>query len=63
MDNEQFREARHQLGLSQAKMADALGVTVLTVCRIEGGSKITKPMALAVQHLLATLPATGDRDD
>lgn len=56
MTKEQFRQARQELGMTQAKMADALGVSVLTVIRHEGGSNISQSRAMAVAHLLNTMP-------
>jgi len=51
--------------MTQAKMAEALGIAVLTVIRYEGGGPISHPISLAVAHLLNTMPrlTTGDRHE
>ena len=41
------RARREQLGLSQAQMAERLGVTLATVCRWENGEAIPPPKRLA----------------
>ncbi len=55
MTTEEFIAARQALGYSRPEMAVALGLkgdhSVKTIERIENGSIITGPMALAVQHL------------
>ena len=56
MTTEEFIAARHALGYTRPEMAVALGLkgdhSVKTIERIEAGSTITGPMALAVQKLL-----------
>ena len=52
MTPQEFREARHRLGLSQAKLATALGVNVRTVKRWESGDvDIPRTVELAMREL------------
>ncbi len=56
MTCDEFRAARMQLGMSRPELAVALGLKgdhcVKTIERIEAGSSVTGPMALAVRKLL-----------
>lgn len=67
MTTDEFIAARLALGYSRPELAVALGLrgdhSVKTIERIEGGSNITGPMALAMQKLLddAGAKAAGGR--
>ena len=53
MTPKEFREARHSLGLSQAKIAGELGVNVRTIKRWEAGdTNIPKTVELAIRTLI-----------
>lgn len=61
MTADEFRAIRKRLGLSQAMLAERLGLGAngaRTVQRIEKGALITGPMALAIQKLDADHAAT-----
>lgn len=52
MTPEQYRAARKHLGLTQAKLADILGVTRKTICSREAGSApITAESVIAINCL------------
>lgn len=54
MTKEEFRCLRHQLGWSQARLAEALGTTKTSVYRYEAGlRKIPPPVARLLQVLAA----------
>jgi transcriptional regulator with XRE-family HTH domain len=46
MDGEEFKRKRHQLGLTQAQLANKLGVTATAVARWERGERsVSEPVA------------------
>ena len=52
MTPEQYKTARKNLGLTQAKLADILGVTRKTICSRENGSApITAESVIAINCL------------
>ncbi len=65
MDRQELRERRRRLGLTQAQLAEALGVTTRAVGKWEAGdAPIAPSIELAIRYLLEhpeTLPnATGE---
>ena len=58
MNGRQIQAARALLGWSQAKVADAAGVSVPTVKRVEGAAQ-TRPSADAVAAIRAALETAG----
>jgi putative transcriptional regulator len=52
----EVRELRHKLGLTQAKMAVALGVSLATVKSWEGGGRTPDPLATRVIRFLEKKP-------
>lgn len=52
MDKTEYRKLRHQLGLTQEKLAEQLGVKRLAVIRRESGKTITKEAELAMRCLV-----------
>ena len=61
----QIREQRRQLGLSQAELAGALGVSRQTVISIEGGRYLPSlPLAFAIARFFdMTVDKMFDPDD
>ena len=61
----QIREQRRQLGLSQAELASALGVSRQTVISIEGGRYLPSlPLAFAIARFFdMTVDKMFDPDD
>ena len=54
----EFLEARRALGLSQAALARALGVTIRTIGRWEHGARrIPGPAVLLLRRLLESIPS------
>lgn len=57
-DNEKIAELRESMGLSKQDMADALGVTLMTVYRIESGGcsiELLAKVAIVLDVPLAAL--------
>ena len=52
MQAAEFEKARKQLGFTQKKFADELGITSRSVQLYEKGAVIPKKIALAVRYLL-----------
>jgi transcriptional regulator with XRE-family HTH domain len=60
MNGVQLRTERQRLGFSQAKLADALGVTANTVARWERGEmKIARPLEAAIRNLKEIEPMSS----
>lgn len=56
MNETEFKAARQELGWSQQRLADELGLSLSAVQRMESGSRpIEKRTILAIQYILATL--------
>lgn len=54
MDRQELRERRRRLGLTQAQLADALGVSARAIGKWEAGdAPITLSIDLATRYLLA----------
>lgn len=51
MTAKEYRKLRNQLGLTQEKLADMLGVKRLAIIRRESGHTITKEAELALRCL------------
>jgi DNA-binding XRE family transcriptional regulator len=52
----QYRRIRRQLGLTQAALAERLGVTRKTIIQREGKGPVTSEAALALQSITQTKP-------
>ena len=52
MDHESIKQARQHLGLTQKRLAQALGVTLATVGRWECGLREPSPLAVRAMELL-----------
>jgi transcriptional regulator with XRE-family HTH domain len=57
MKEAELRRARKRLGMTQADLADALGMQRNSVARMENGRQaIMRTTELAVKYLLLTIP-------
>ena len=57
MTKEQLKQARHQLGLTQAAMAKAMGIGTRKLERWEGGHSPISPEGARLVELLVELKA------
>ena len=57
MTKEQLKQARHQLGLTQAAMANAMGIGTRKLERWEGGHSPISPEGARLVEMLVELKA------
>lgn len=61
MTNEQFKQARLTLGLTQPKLAELLGWSTQQVSNVENGKPVMQQTALAIECLLRRADKFGDQ--
>jgi transcriptional regulator with XRE-family HTH domain len=63
MKGSKLQEIRFKKGLTQAKLAQMLGVTITTISKMENGKQDIKPIFAKYLHSLGYDVGYGEKDD